>query len=98
LFPSQVAGYGSNGADLHISRVPSPFRNKFDELSGIRNGARISHRVNRGETARRRGSGTRQNCLSTFASGLPKMGMKVDESWESDESVRVDYSIGRSRD
>jgi hypothetical protein len=56
LFPGEVAGYGSDGTHLHISSVPSPFRNKFDELSGIRNRTRIGHCVNRGEAARRRGA------------------------------------------
>jgi hypothetical protein len=74
--------------------VSPPLGNKFDELGGIRNRIRIGHCVDCGETARRRGSRTRQYRFGSFTARLAKMRVQVDETGESDESVCIDHSIG----
>jgi hypothetical protein len=49
--------------------------------------------MDRRESPGRRGSGSRQDCLGTFATWLPKVGMQVDETGKGYQSVCIDYAV-----
>jgi hypothetical protein len=93
LFPAKILGYRTDWTHLNVSSETTALGDKFDEFSRIRDGTCVGHCMDRRESPGRRGPRTRQDCLGTFSTGLPKVGMQVDESGKGYQSVRIDYTV-----
>jgi hypothetical protein len=77
--------------------VTTTLGNKLDELGRIRDRTRVGHRMDRCESPGGRGPGSRQDCLRTFATGFPQVGMQVNESWKGDQALCLDYAVSGVR-
>ena len=69
----------------------------LDDTGGVGHWFGIGHCVHRGEPAERGGAGAGLDGLGVLATGLPQVGVQVDESGQRDQARRIEHARAARR-